>query len=246
MRELRGYDPVELSSALERVVARGRNRKYYRFRPARFYGGIATGDVVGCNLRCAFCWSGRPRDDPTVGSWFSSEEAYLKLKAIAELHRFTRLRLSGGEPTIGKEHLLGLLEAVEADGRFTFILETNGILIGYDPGYARSLARYASVHVRVSVKACSPDLFTRITAAKPEAFDLVLNAIKRLSDYGVSFHVAIVASFGDERCWASFFERLAEIAGREVLSNVEPEVVRLYPHVVKRLRARGIWPHTYY
>jgi uncharacterized Fe-S cluster-containing radical SAM superfamily protein len=244
--ELRGYDPIELAKRLEKLVARGRSRKYYRFRAARFYGGIATGDVVGCNLRCAFCWSGRPRDDPTLGEWVDSDEAYNRLCSIALSKGFKKVRLSGGEPTIGREHLVSLLERFEEDGRFLFILETNGLLIGYDPNYAKYLSRFSVLHVRLSVKACSPDLFTRITAAKPDAFNLVLEAVKRLSDSGVSFHVAIVVSFGDRDCWARFIEQLAEHAGPEVVQHLEPEVVKLYPHVVKRLKARGIWPHTYY
>jgi uncharacterized Fe-S cluster-containing radical SAM superfamily protein len=38
------YDPVRKAEETSWVVCRGDSRKYYRFRAARFYGGIATAD----------------------------------------------------------------------------------------------------------------------------------------------------------------------------------------------------------
>ena len=52
------YDPIELTKKTEELVVKKNLKKYYRFRPTGFYGGIATADTVGCNLRCNFCWSG--------------------------------------------------------------------------------------------------------------------------------------------------------------------------------------------
>ncbi len=51
------FDPLELARHTARMVARDNLRKYHRFRAARFYGGIATADCLGCNLRCLFCWA---------------------------------------------------------------------------------------------------------------------------------------------------------------------------------------------
>jgi uncharacterized Fe-S cluster-containing radical SAM superfamily protein len=47
----------DLASQTQAIVSRGRLRKYYRFRWAGYYGGIATADCVGCCLRCLSCWS---------------------------------------------------------------------------------------------------------------------------------------------------------------------------------------------
>jgi uncharacterized Fe-S cluster-containing radical SAM superfamily protein len=52
-----GFDPIQRSEEVARLVCEGDRRRYRRFRPARFFGGIATADCVGCNLRCLFCWS---------------------------------------------------------------------------------------------------------------------------------------------------------------------------------------------
>lgn len=53
------YDAVQMHMAVGRIVTResGVYRKYYRFRPARWYGGIVTADAVGCGLICKFCWT---------------------------------------------------------------------------------------------------------------------------------------------------------------------------------------------
>jgi uncharacterized Fe-S cluster-containing radical SAM superfamily protein len=60
------------------------------------------------------------------------------------------VRISGGEPTLAKEHLLKVLDLISRD--FQFILETSGILFGYDDDYARALSKYSNVYVRVSFK----------------------------------------------------------------------------------------------
>ena len=54
------YDAVERHLAVEKLVTResynSLERRYFRFRRARWYGGIVTPDCVGCGLLCKFCW----------------------------------------------------------------------------------------------------------------------------------------------------------------------------------------------
>ncbi len=226
---------------------KGNMRKYYRIaRPGRWYGGICAADCVGCNLKCLFCWSNFPRDHPeSTGKFYTPAQVYDALKACALSHGYDKIRVSGNEPTIGRRHLLELLELVEMDGKLYFILETNGVLIGYDKSYARDLSRYSRLHVRVSIKACSEEEFHRITGARPEAFRLQLNALKNLLDYNVSFHPAVMVSFCSEESLRELVERLAEIDSR-LPSVLEPEYVILYPHVIERLRRAGIKPRISY
>ena len=47
---MESFDPLERASQIEALVMKDNARKYYRFRYARFYGGICTADAVGCNL----------------------------------------------------------------------------------------------------------------------------------------------------------------------------------------------------
>jgi uncharacterized Fe-S cluster-containing radical SAM superfamily protein len=39
------YDPLVMADKTREVVCQGNRRKYHRFRPARFYGGIATAAI---------------------------------------------------------------------------------------------------------------------------------------------------------------------------------------------------------
>jgi uncharacterized Fe-S cluster-containing radical SAM superfamily protein len=50
------FDAFERASEVEKIVMEGSQRKYYRFRSSRHYGGIVTADAVGCNILCAYCW----------------------------------------------------------------------------------------------------------------------------------------------------------------------------------------------
>lgn len=234
------YDALRLGQALEKVVARGEERRYHRFRGARWYGGIATGDVVGCNLFCHFCWA---RDEVRLqpskaGEFYSAEQSFSRLDRIAKSKGYHQLRLSGQEPTIGREHLLSLLKLVDKSPH-VFILETNGILIGGDPDYAAALAGFRKSSVRISLKGASEGEFSMLTGAKPKGFELQINALKNLSEAGASFHAAVMTSFSSEENLARLRERLGQIS-QDVVDNIEVEELILYPHVVKRLKEKGL------
>ena len=239
------YDPLKLGEAIRKLVCRGVERKYYRFRGGRWYGGISTADCVGCNLKCVFCWGSYARDRPIkVGRFYSPEYVFSRLDRIARRRGYAYIRVSGNEPTIGREHLLELLELVE-NTDYTFILETNGILVGYDKKYAEQLSRYSRVHVRVSLKGTTPQEFAMLTGAKPEAFELQLKALENLLDYGVPSHPAVMLSFSSRRGLEELKLRLAEI-DKILLEELEEEYVFLYPHVVRQLRKAGIRPKLAY
>jgi uncharacterized Fe-S cluster-containing radical SAM superfamily protein len=241
------FDALKLSEITERIVTKNLSRKYYRVvRSGRWYGGIATADCCGCNLRCIFCWSGAPRDFPEkIGKFYTPEEIYNSLKNCALKKGYNQIRISGNEPTIGKNHLLKILEFVENDGLFYFILETNGILIGSDKEYAKELSKFSRVHVRVSIKGTNEEEFSLLTGALPEQFNLQLQALKNLLDYGVSCHPAVMLSFCDEENYKRIKERLMEI-DIKLANMIEEEYVFMYPHVAERLRKKGIKPKIFY
>lgn len=239
------FDALKLSEAMERIVVKGTSRKYYRIvRGGKWYGGIATADCCGCNLRCVFCWSGAPRDRPDkIGDFYTPNQVYRALKNCAIKRGYDKIRISGNEPTIGKSHLMKVLELVESDGLLNFILETNGILIGSDKGYAKDLSKFSRLHVRVSLKGTNEREFSLLTGALPEQFDLQLKALKNLLDYGVSCHPAIMLSFSDKEGFKEIRSRLAEIDPK---LEIEEEYVFMYPHVEERLNNRGIRPRIAY
>lgn len=236
------YDPVKLAQETENIVAKGIFRKYYRTaRAGRWYGGIATADCCGCCLRCVFCWSGMPRDHPNmVGIFYSPMHIFKNLDSCVKRFGYTQLRVSGNEPTIGREHLFKLLELTE-QANYLFILESNGILIGYDSSYAERLSRFKKVHVRISIKGTNEEEFSRLTGANPESFKLQLKALENLLNASVSCHPAVMLSFSPKKNFKILMERLKEI-DPSLTEGVEEEYVFLYPITVERLNKTGIKP----
>jgi len=237
------FDPLELAKLTEQIVCDGNRRKYTKFSCPRMYGGIATGYACGCCLRCIFCWVHWSRDFPQKHGRFKSPgEVFDELSQMARRKRVDQLRISGAEPTLGKSHLLSLLELVERSRFRLFILETNGILIGADSGYARKIARFEKVHTRVALKAGTPEAFTRKTGAKPEFFELPFQGIENLLNAGVSCHVAAMSAdsrFMTEQERKSLFERL-EAIHPALVRNLEEEIVAPYPAARDRLRHAGV------
>jgi len=238
------YDPVQRHLAIEKLVTRlspeGQEKKYYRFRPARWYGGIVTADCEGCGLLCRFCWVRdsvmlRPAD---TGRFYTPRQVADNLTALARKCGFRQLRVSGGEPTIGKAHLLQLLDLLEDKG-FSFILETNGILIGYDENYARDLAKYDFIHARVSLKGCSNQEFSMLTGANSEGFELQLSSLGKLTEAGVKCHPSVMVSFSSEESLGNLTQKLKEIDS-DLAEHVEIEELILYPHVVQRIQKYGL------
>ncbi len=235
------FDPVRLAELTEKEVCRDARRKYYRFRFARFYGGISTADCVGCCLRCVFCWAWKVVSMPTGhGEFYNPKEVARKLTVIANKKHISQMRISGNEPTIGWEHLLDVLDLI--DGGYLFILETNGILIGENEDRARDLSKYKNVHVRVSLKGTCREEFSRLTGALPEGFDLQIKALENLIRHGVHCHPACMTSFSAPDNIKALRRRL-KYTCRD-FEEFEAEEIILYPHVEERLRKLGITYHT--
>jgi uncharacterized Fe-S cluster-containing radical SAM superfamily protein len=234
---LKLFDSLDRAGNVARLVTQGDLRKYRRFRPARFYGGIATADCVGCCLQCIFCWSwGEVMDPSACGHLYTPKDVARRLTDIARKKRFRKVRISGNEPTLAREHLLKVLEAVPFD--LLFILETNGILIGHDRTYARDLSRYANLYVRVSIKGTHEAEFSRLTGAEPEGFGLQLKALENLCRANVKVHPALMGSFSTFESIRELRRRLSQID--RALEDIEIEELVLYGDVEKRLQQAGI------
>jgi len=243
-----GYNPVERHREIEKWVIQkkigGDRRKYYRFRHDRWYGGIITADCAGCGLTCKFCWvpSGPLLEGREEGRFLTPNQAAEEILTLAHKNKIRQVRLSGGEPTLGRDHLLQLLNALQHK-HIRFILETNGILIGEDETYARELALFPFVHVRVSFKGCSEEEFALLTGAERKGFQGQLAALKNLLQAGVSAHPAVMISFSEKEAIDRFYSTIWKIDPR-MHSEVEREEVILYPHVEKKLRQSDLNYHS--
>lgn len=230
------YDPLELSKLIEERVTKKENNKtlrlYYRFRPAKFYGGISSADCVGCNLRCVYCWSNDRAREGRMGEFYSPEEVAGKLVRIAEKFGYRQLRITGNEPTLSREHLIQVLESIPEE--YQFILETNGILLGADESYVKELKRFPNLHVRVSLKGCTPEEFSRLTGAKPEAFRLQLDALRFCVGNGIACHPAVMIDLVEKDNLEKLKVSLKRI-DTDLPNELEYEQLILYPHVERRL-----------
>jgi len=247
---LSSYDPVARHQAVEKLVVqntpRGQERKYWRFRYDRWYGGIVTADAVGCGLLCKYCWvSDVVRFQPaTVGKFYQPEDVARILTKMAKKRNLKQLRVSGGEPTIGRSHLLQLLQNLEGQPHL-FILETNGILIGNEPQYAEDLSKHRFLHVRVSLKGCNETEFATLTGAKPEGFNLQLRALENLVRAGVRCHPAAMTSFSPKQSLLQLTQRLKHISSR-LAEELEIEELILYPNVKQKIEKHHLTYYTAY
>jgi len=238
------YDAVARHRLIENLVVHNagetQQRKYWRFRCDRWYGGIVTADAVGCGLVCKFCWvSDKVMLEPTeVGKFYSSKIVADTLTSMAQKRGLSQLRVSWGEPTIGKRHLLQLLSNLEGKG-LRFILETNGILIGNDATYAKEFSKNDFLHVRVSLKGCGEEEFTALTGAKPEGFTLQLKAFEHLLGANTSCHPAVMVSFSTEKSRQELTQRLKAIDSA-LAENLEIEELILYPRVKQKIFRYGL------
>ena len=250
------FDPLELAKETEKIVTRGGpegiERKYVGIYSAPVYRGIATGYAAGCCLRCMYCWSNWSRDFPEkFGKFYSPKEVAQGLFKAAregirapgwERYRGTKiekLRLSGCEPTLGKDHLLKVLKFAKDSEYPLFILETNGILLGADRDYVRSLTEFKEkLYVRVSFKAAIPEGFAKRTGAIGNYYELPFKALQWLLDEGI---YARAAAMTDPRVMPkeerqTLIKRLNMIyprLGREL----EEEQIDRYDTTVNRLKA---------
>ena len=237
------FNPLEVAKKTEEIVCRNSMRKYTAFYTVGVYRGIATGYAVGCCLRCFYCWVGLGRDFPErYGEFFSPLEVVKNLERAGRKRGVRKCRISGGEPTLCRNHLLNVLKLIENNSWFElFILETNGILFGADEGYVRALTPLTKIHVRVSLKAGNEDGFQQRTGAIGKFYQLPFKAIENLFEAGISFHVAAMT---DPRIMPkeerkALIKRLAEIDSRIAL-NLEEEVVDPYETTLFRLKKAGI------
>lgn len=235
------FDPRERSTEIEELVMRGKDRLYYRFRPSRYYGGIVTADAIGCNFLCAYCWNFFRNLNPSrFKEYFSSQQVADRLLNIARRKSLRLFRISGAEPILGArslDHLAEILQLVfESLPRSTFILETNGFILGHKPEWIQRL-KFENLKVRVCLKGIDEESYERITGAKAEYFEFPLNALSEMEKQGMSAWPALMGSlFPDAE--VNRLERKLEEYG--ITAPLEMEFLEAYPFVVENMKKRNI------
>jgi uncharacterized Fe-S cluster-containing radical SAM superfamily protein len=178
--------------------------------------------------------------DPN-SKFYRPKEVPSRLLEICKTKHLRRIRISGSEPTIGRAHLLEILEHLSDDGfadKGVFILETNGILIGHDRSYALDFARYPFVHARVSIKCCTPESFSMFTGSNPSGFELQIRALQHLFEAGVSCHPAVFAAFNTKVELSSLARRITQI-NESLARRLEVEDYVPYREAKRRMKRMG-------
>ncbi|MFX0083101.1 MAG: radical SAM protein [Candidatus Hodarchaeota archaeon] len=215
-------DPFTLTQTVESQACKNNSKKYYRFRKTQFYGGCATADCVGCNLRCVYCWAQKKVwHHQKFGRYYSPESVAEKLLKMNQ----PLVRVSGGEPTIGKNHLLRLISYIPEN--VLFLLETNGILL--DEQYVKDLSTLKNLYVRVSLKGVDEQTFEQNTGADGRFFNNQLNALELLKKYGIQHRAAILFNIYTE-------DQVKSLK----IPDLEYEPLIKYDFIIKNLRKKGI------
>jgi uncharacterized Fe-S cluster-containing radical SAM superfamily protein len=235
------FDALQKSQETERLVMRGQKRLYHKFRAAPYYGGIATADAIGCSFLCAYCWNyGRNEDPSRFGRFFSAGEVADKLLAIARQHAFHLFRVTGSEPILGVasfEHLLRIIEMIlTADPGANFILETNGLILGYQEDFSRRL-RLGRLSVRVAIKGANEISFEKISGSRKEFFPYPFLALVHLAKQNVRAWPALM---GDLFTEAEVNELRQTLCDYNIRSDLELESLEGYPFVLENMKRRGI------
>jgi uncharacterized Fe-S cluster-containing radical SAM superfamily protein len=235
------FNPVERAKEVENLVMKNLERKYYRFRYARYYGGIATADAVGCCFLCCYCWNYLRNSNPEkFGEFYSPEKASEKILQIMKKKGVNKVRVSGAEPILGEksfEHFCKLVEKIYSEEPSAeFILETNGLILGLNEKFCKKLAGYP-ILVRVSIKGWDEKSFEKISGAEGKFFVYPLKAIRNLQDYGVEAWPAVMQEiFGYEGI--KILEKKLKEFG--IKGEIEIEYLEKYPFVIQNLEKRGI------
>ncbi len=243
------YNPIELGQKIYPIICKkeegSTKRRVYRFRVDKWYGGILTTDVVGCNLRCRFCWAWKTSSyNSNIGTFKSPSEIAHKIIELYNKTGIYKARFSGGEPLLCPENTLEAARLINRKG-IKVIIETNGLFI-HDIDKVLMLLRKASnTLLRISLKGCNRKVFSETTGAIPDGFDSQLATIKTLVDNGFKvgddFWVSAMISFCTENEVEELLSKLIDIHPL-LIEYFEPEYVILYPHVKKLLSKYGLKP----
>jgi uncharacterized Fe-S cluster-containing radical SAM superfamily protein len=175
-----------------------------------------------------------------TGKFYTPQQVFDGLAKSAHKHGHKIISASASEGTIGREHLMQLLDLVE-DSEFVYVLETNGITLGNDQEYVQALSKYKRLHVRVSIKGDNPELYNELTGAIPETYELPYTALRYLIDAGVSCNACLMSSFSDDDGIKRVQKKLMEIHPG-ILKSFEIEKITMFPKVSQRLSEKGLKP----
>ena len=235
------FDPIKRAREVEKIVMKENSRLYYRFRPALYYGGIATADAIGCSFLCAYCWNyNRNLHPERFGKFYCPEDVSSNLLSIAEKKSFSLFRITGSEPILGEvsfKHLIEIIKVVFKKKAWSkFVIETNGLVLGYRSNLIKYL-KFTNLQVRIAIKGVDEKSFESITGAKKDFFIYPIRAVKELQKEHIKAWPAVMRDLFKD----SEIESLKDILRKEgIKGDIELEKLESYPFVLDNMKKRRI------
>lgn len=235
------FNPIERSALSEALVMRGEARRYYKFRAAPYYGGIATADAVGCPFLCAYCWNYfRNLNPEQFGKFYPPGEVASILTSIARRRLFRQFRITGSEPVLGEQSFKHLKCVIEILFRkmpeAVFILETNGLILGYRKELISHL-KFKNLQVRIAIKGTDEASFEKITGAQKYYFKYPFLALQELEKLGIDAWPAVMEDIFTQEETRELRKRLIEF---KIRAPLEQESLEPYPFVLGNMKRRDI------
>lgn len=145
-----------------------------------------------CNLTCPTCYAS---SSPTHGRHRTLDEIEAMLDVLVRSEREPDVvQLSGGEPTVHPD-FFAIMDAAKARPIQHLMLNTNGIRIARDEGFAERLATYApGFEVYLQFDSLRPDALRRLRGA--DLTDIRLRALDRLNALNLSTTLVVTLAKG--------------------------------------------------
>jgi uncharacterized Fe-S cluster-containing radical SAM superfamily protein len=202
--------------------------------------------MLGCNLRCAYCWV---VDDKKVGvcclpelyPFQTPEETYAILKGLAASNNVKRMRVSGCEPLLNPAHLLSVIRMAVSDG-YDYVLDTNGLLL--DETFLTSIAPFRDkIYIYFGLKGSNAKIFRKLTTADSKYWYNQIETLRLVVKYGFTLGINIMANFTPLDTLPSLFKILHKVS--PILpACVDMKKCEFFVHVSNRVKDYGICKYS--
>ena len=194
-----------------------------------------------CNLSCPTCYSS---SGPNYGRHRSLEEIEKMIDIIIETEKKPDLvQISGGEPTIHPK-FFEILDVFKTKPIEHILLNTNGIRIANEEGFAEKLATYApNFELYLQWDSLNPKVIKKLRGA--DLFDIKKKALEKLNKLNLSTTLVVVVEKGlndhelgvlvefalKQKCVRGITFQPTQYAGRN--ENFNPETDKITPTEVR-------------
>lgn len=255
MKTSQWIDPVKQGSTVKNRVLIDGKRMVYKIRPnTRYYGGIYTFDIAGCNFDCAYCWTSKDTKQgcgelidklkqKRTKLFYSPHELWEK---YGEQTESNKIRLSGGEPLITPEFVLAFLDIgayyYKKKGiKGQIWLETNGFELVQNPNLCETMGQFKDyLRVYLSLKQ-TPEKYSETTGVEHKYCDTGFKALELLLNNDImTVPAAPLANLFDPEKIPWFVERLQKIHKNAPLITELGDIVFMPAgRISKNLNERG-------